>query len=195
LLSPQHGNDENGRISRRVTDKAGKIVCLCRARQSNDLLRVLCPLRGGAFGQIPRLVEGDQRNDDKDDVSGVGLTVPSKQRLLLPVKPTPNKNKSKGTKGPYTSLAGHARDKSRLVSPINSLRRLQMIDWFRDLLPEHLWIDLLAQGFGESGCLPMFNRLLDRLQAAAGDGPVFHGYISEFSLFPKDKRTAFMEAN
>jgi hypothetical protein len=37
-----------------------------------------------------------------------------------------------------------------------------MIDWFRDLLPEHLWIDLLAQGFGKSGCLPMLNRLLDR---------------------------------
>jgi hypothetical protein len=98
-------------------------------------------------------------------------------------------------KGPYTSLAGHARDKSRLVSPINSLRRLQMIDWFRDLLPEHLWIDLLAGRFGESGYLSMFNRLLDKLQEAAGEEPIFHGYISEFALFPEDKRAAFMEAN
>jgi hypothetical protein len=98
-------------------------------------------------------------------------------------------------KGPYTGLAGHARDKSRLVSPINALRRLEKIDWFRDLLPEHLWIDLLAQRFGESGYLPMFNRLLDRLQATAGDDPVFHGYISEFALFPEDKRAAFMAAN
>jgi hypothetical protein len=105
------------------------------------------------------------------------------------------KNKSKGKKGPYTGLAGHTRIKSRLVTPINSLNRLQMIDWFRDLLPEHLWIDLLAQRLGESGCLPMFNRLLDRLQAAAGDAPVFHGYISEFGLFPEEKRAAFMGTN
>jgi hypothetical protein len=34
------GNERTGRISQRVTEKAGKIVCLCRARQSNDLLRV-----------------------------------------------------------------------------------------------------------------------------------------------------------
>jgi hypothetical protein len=37
----------------------------------------------------------------------------------------------------------------------------------------------------------MFNRLLDRVQAAAGDDPVFHGYISGFALFPEDGRAAF----
>ena len=70
-----------------------------------------------------------------------------------------------------------------------------MIDWFRDLLPEHMWIDLLAERFGESGYLSIFNRLLDKLQEAAGAEPIFHGYISEFLLFPEDKRPAFMNAN
>ena len=41
----------------------------------------------------------------------------------------------------------------------------------------------------------MFNRLLDKLQEAAGPEPVFHGYVSEFALFPEEKRAAFMTAN
>jgi hypothetical protein len=33
------GTEQTGRISRRVTEKAGKIVCRCCSEQRNDLLR------------------------------------------------------------------------------------------------------------------------------------------------------------
>src|SRR5579862_6037073 len=111
----------------------------------------------------------------------------SKQRPQAVAK----KKKAHKKKGPYTGIAGHARVKSQLVAPINSLPHVELIDWYRDLLPEHLWIDLLVHQFGESRYLPMFNRLLDRLQAAAGEEPVVHGYISEFGLFPESRRAAF----
>jgi len=105
------------------------------------------------------------------------------------------KNKSKGTRGPYTGLSGHTRVKSQLVTPINSYDRLHLLDWYRDLLPEHLWIDLLRQQVGEDRYLIKFNQLLDRLQAANGAEPVFHGYISEFGLFPEEQRADFLQAH
>src|SRR6185312_3690700 len=108
---------------------------------------------------------------------------------------TTGKNKPKETKGPYTGLSGHTRLKSKLVTPINSYDRLHLVDWYRDLLPEHLWIDLLRQHVGEERYLIKFNQLLDRLQAASGAEPVFHGYISEFGLFPEEQRAEFLNAH
>lgn len=105
------------------------------------------------------------------------------------------KNRPKATKGPYTGLSGHTRVKSQLVTPSNSYDRLQLLDWYRDLLPEHLWIDLLRQQVGEQRYLVQFNQLLDRLQASVGVEPVFHGYISEFGIFPEEQRAEFLEAH
>src|SRR6185312_8067183 len=59
----------------------------------------------------------------------------------------------------------------------------------------HLWIDLLRQHVGEERYLIKFNQLLDRLQAASGAEPVFHGYISEFGLFPEEQRAEFLNAH
>jgi hypothetical protein len=92
-------------------------------------------------------------------------------------------------------LSGHTRVKSQLVTPINSYDRLHLLDWYRDLPPEHLWIDLLRQQVGEDRYLIKFNQLLDRLQAANGAEPVFHGHISEFGLFPEEQRADFLQAH
>ena len=63
------GSEQTGRISRRVTEKAGKIVCLCRVRQSNDLLRVFFRYAAARSVRIPILVESNHKGDSGFEIA------------------------------------------------------------------------------------------------------------------------------
>jgi hypothetical protein len=104
----------------------------------------------------------------------------------------PGKKKSNG---PYTGIEGHSRTKTKLSTPLGAYPSLHMIDWSRDLLPEHLWVDLLAEQFGPSECVVQFNRLLDALQKLVEENIVVTGLISSFAAIPESTRVPFLDQN
>jgi hypothetical protein len=104
-------------------------------------------------------------------------------------------SRTKRSKGPYTGIEGHSRDKTKLSPPLADYPALTMIDWSRDLLPEHLWIDLLTQHFGPSTWAAQFNRLMDPLQKLVDEKIVVTGLISSFAAIPESARRGFLDEN
>jgi hypothetical protein len=104
-------------------------------------------------------------------------------------------SKNKKAKGPFTGIAGHSHNKTKLSPPLASYPALSMIDWSRDLLPEYLWLDLLAQHFGPSIWASQFNRLLDALQTLVDEKTVMTGLISSFTSVPESSRSRFLDEN
>lgn len=102
-------------------------------------------------------------------------------------------SRKKRSKGPYTGIEGHVHSKTKLSPPLASLQ-VSLIDWSRDLLPEHLWLDFLKQDFGPSTWV-QFNKLLDPLQKLVGEKLVVTGLISSFASVPEASRRAFLDKN
>lgn len=72
-----------------------------------------------------------------------------------------------------------------------------MIEWERDLMPEHLWIDLLAQEYNDKLWINIYNEFLDRIDAVIdyNKRTPFLGLISDFAMLSENERKIFLERN
>lgn len=68
-----------------------------------------------------------------------------------------------------------------------------MIDWERDLMPEHIWIDLLAQEYKNLNWSKIYNDFLDKLEECVGGEICLYGMISDFGRIPEDAQEKFLE--
>lgn len=58
------------------------------------------------------------------------------------------KQQQKKSKKRFTPIAQQKRSGSALTTSLSDLG-MEMIDWERDLMPDHIWIDLLANEYKE----------------------------------------------
>ena len=93
----------------------------------------------------------------------------------------------------HTALKSHARKGTALVPPLSALN-IQLLDFQRELLPEHLWIAAIARHFGAASAHEPYERLMDALDEVWPDDrtPCF-GLISDFGLVPVGERSGFLE--
>lgn len=107
------------------------------------------------------------------------------------------KQHSKRKKPRFTPINKHQRKGSKLTTALSSYPNLQMIDWERDLMPEHLWIELLAN---ECKSLPwhkIYEDFMDRLDSALEykrKTPLL-GLMSDFSLLTEKEKGNFLSKN
>lgn len=94
----------------------------------------------------------------------------------------------------FTSIKEHKRYKSLLRSPLSELN-FERFDWEKDLLPEHLWIDLLAQEYKDLNWYKMYSDFLDRLEDCINGEVCLFGFISDFGFVPKKAREQFLSQN
>jgi hypothetical protein len=90
-------------------------------------------------------------------------------------------------------LEAHKRVGKQLIPPFQSMGiATEQIYWWRDLLPEFLWIDSLVHEYGEPAAWRLF---VDFLSAADRFNPdhdyLIDGTVSAFRLIPADQREAF----
>lgn len=100
-----------------------------------------------------------------------------------------NKNKNR-----YSGLEKHARQKSALIAPINQLPA-HPIDWERDLLPEHLWLEMLFHTYFEASALKLYREFVASLDPYCPEDKVVFGYISDFGVIPLDCRQKYLGEN
>jgi len=106
-----------------------------------------------------------------------------------------SKNKYKIKKGNrFTSLKEHKRYKSILKSPLSELN-IERFDWERDLLPEYLWIDLLAQEYKNLNWHKIYSDFLDRLEDCINEEVCLFGFITDFGFIPIKAREQFLSKN
>lgn len=91
----------------------------------------------------------------------------------------------------HIPIAKHKREGTRLRPPLAELNP-RLIDWVRDLLPEHLWIGALAEHFGIDTFHRPYNVLLDAIDSYLPPEFVGLGLISDFGLVPEDQRDRFL---
>ena len=73
---------------------------------------------------------------------------------------------------------------------------MQPIEWDRDLLPEHLWIESLAATYPEHVWPVIYNKFLDELDKYCPEGKIIlFGFVTDFELIPKEKRDEFIKNN
>jgi hypothetical protein len=108
--------------------------------------------------------------------------------------PSKKKTKKKKRKSTFSKISDHKKQKGKLISPLSQLN-LKITDWERDLMPEHLWIDCLANSFSEKVWPELYNLFLDELDKYAPEGIVLFGFITDFGLIPVEKRKDFIKKN
>lgn len=91
----------------------------------------------------------------------------------------------------YSPISKHKQKKGQLLPPLYELP-IKTIDWERDLLPEHLWIDCLSKTYVQNVWQDMFERFLDALDEYSPKGKIINGFVSDFGLIPPDKREEFV---
>jgi hypothetical protein len=94
----------------------------------------------------------------------------------------------------YTPLDSQRKEGTKLRGPLASLNPT-LIDWPRDLLPEHLWLAALADKVGLDGLPGAYNAFMDALDAHWPHAFVALGLISDFGLVPEAERGPFLEKN
>ena len=105
------------------------------------------------------------------------------------------KPKTKKRKGPgHTPLLQHKKVGSKLSTAMSGFN-IELMDWARDLLPEHLWIASLAEEYGLSRFHNLYNKFLDELDKIWEKDDVLLGLITDFGLIPRDKRDKFIKDN
>lgn len=107
---------------------------------------------------------------------------------------TKNRPREKRGQGQYTSLSRHKKKGTELRPPL-SRSEVALIDWSRDLLPEHLWIGSLAVHFGLDQVWDPFTHLMDALDDYLPEGYTALGLISDFAAVPESARRAFLLDN
>ena len=94
----------------------------------------------------------------------------------------------------YSGISDHRLDGGRLLTQLHKLP-IKEIDWTRDFLPEHIWIDLLFNTYPQEEALELFHSLLDKLQMICPDETILHGFISDFGIVPDNRRGDFIKNN
>lgn len=92
----------------------------------------------------------------------------------------------------YTPIEKHKRTKSVLKPPMRMLN-MQLVDWRKDLLPEHLWIDLLAEEYKEHRWYDIYNDFINKLEDELPDKSIcLFGFITDFGIVPKEAQESFI---
>lgn len=106
-----------------------------------------------------------------------------------------SRKKKKKSGQRFTGIPNHKRFKSTLMTPLKQLN-VQPIEWDRDLLPEHLWIESLADTYAENVWPVIYNKFLDELDKYFPEGKtIILGFVTDFGLIPKEKRDEFIKNN
>jgi hypothetical protein len=96
--------------------------------------------------------------------------------------------------GQYSGFSRHKLHKGKLLGKMHDLP-ISLVEWDRDLIPEHLWIELLANLYPGSTWLSLYNSLLDELDKICPSEITLLGYISDFGTIPEDRRKGFLQNN
>jgi hypothetical protein len=92
------------------------------------------------------------------------------------------------------SLEEHLRVGKELLPPFQTMGGpMDQIFWWRDLLPQFLWIDALVQAYGEAGAVGVFRDFLsaaDRFNQHPQE--ILDGTIGSFALIAVDRRADFL---
>lgn len=100
----------------------------------------------------------------------------------------------KKNKKRFSSIKKHkSNGKVLRTMPIDM--KINFIDWERDLMPEHIWIDLLAEEYKDRPWHKLYEHFLDELEKCAGDNFYLLGRISDFGKIPIVAREKFIESN
>ena len=92
----------------------------------------------------------------------------------------------------YTPIRHHTRKGSTLKPPLVTMN-FQPIDWQRDLLPEHLWIELLSAEYRDRDWQRIYDDFMNRLDAELPDSKTcLYGFITDFGVVPKQARESFL---
>lgn len=96
----------------------------------------------------------------------------------------------------YSGISRHKRHKSKLLSPLHHLTSpMEVLNWKRDFLPEHIWIECLSNLYPENVWPSLYNRFLNELDKYCPEGIVTYGFITDFGLIPHNKRQEFIKNN
>ena len=93
-------------------------------------------------------------------------------------------------KGEY---AGHQKVGSKLLPLLARGLPIVLVDYERDLLPEHLWIGALVDQYGIEGAHRPYYELLDVLDQIWSDDYPPLGLLSDFATVPENARATFKE--
>jgi hypothetical protein len=105
-----------------------------------------------------------------------------------------NKKKRNNQRREFTPLSAMKKQGSKLRGPLSEFN-IKLTDWRRDALPEHLWIAALANQVGLDRFHHAYNLFLDAIEEYWTSEETMLGFISDFGLFPHDKRAIFVEKN
>ncbi|HOI55945.1 MAG TPA: DUF5677 domain-containing protein [Phycisphaerae bacterium] len=96
-------------------------------------------------------------------------------------------------KGRYSSLDVHRKSGSTLL-PRLADPKVNLIDFERDLLPEHLWIAALADRYGLDAVHRPYEDMMDAIDTVWPESePTPIGFISDFGEVPLAKRSSFLQ--
>lgn len=96
----------------------------------------------------------------------------------------------------FTPLSSQKKVGSKLRGPLAALApKLGIMDWLKDLLPEHLWLAAIADKFGLERMANAYNDFMDAIDAHWPHKNVALGMVSDFGLVPEVERAAFLEKN
>jgi hypothetical protein len=96
----------------------------------------------------------------------------------------------------FTPLQSQRKEGSKLLGPLATLApKFELVDWNRDLLPEHLWLAALADEFGLDSVATPYNAFMDALDANWPHDFVALGLVSDFGRVPNTERASFIEKN
>ena len=91
----------------------------------------------------------------------------------------------------YTSIRKHKVVGKKIVHPLSELP-IELIKWDRDLIPEFLWIDALAQTYAKLSWHKIFSDLLDKIEARVTGDMLLLGFLSDFGKVPSDVRSSIL---
>ncbi|MFH1237941.1 MAG: DUF5677 domain-containing protein [archaeon] len=93
----------------------------------------------------------------------------------------------------FSSIKKHKSDGRVLRTiPRDMDKKISFIDWERDLMPEHIWIDLLAEEYKSKQWHKIYEHFLDELEGCCGGSIHLFGLISDFGEVPVEAREKFI---
>src|SRR3989338_1260345 len=92
----------------------------------------------------------------------------------------------------FSSISKHKSD-GRMLRTMPADMKVDPIDWERDLMPEHIWIDLLAEEYKDKPWHKLYEHFLDELESCAGGMHPF-GLITDFGMVPDGARKKFISS-
>lgn len=94
-----------------------------------------------------------------------------------------------------SKLEHHARDKKQLIPPFVSMKMAQ-IYWYREMLPEFIWIDSLVSFYGEHEASIYYNRVMDMLdEFNLYKNKILLGMVSSFNQVDPKSRNLITDKN